>query len=1054
MRRNQSFLSLVLLACSLTGSSFSQEITSLVLIDAKRDIELNPLNEKNTVDLEELNSDEISISAKILGKIGSVAFFVNNDLIQVENNPPYALVGNKGDDFYSWKPNLETYNITVQIFSGRSGKGLLLDTHSIEIVFTKSLTQPKINSLILVDAESDQDIAPIAEGAIFNLNRLNTSKLNIRAEVSPNTESVQFGYQDNPIYHLENLPVYAIGGNSGDDYRDWPFELGENLVSAQAFSENKAGGEPGAKFEVNFSIIDEPETPNLPVVLRLNSGGQKVTIDGITFEEDDYHQGDGKSYSNPNIEEINGTDLDEVYKSERSTTSNLGSFGYEIPVTNGTYLVRLHFSEIYWGATSGGSGGNGKRIFDVTLEDRAVLQNFDMNAETLPMTAIVKEFETSVVDNELNIFFQATVNQPKIAAIEIFGNGNILQEKSCGLTNLANSEFSKVESHSVKIDGKLYVLAGFLSGLKVTPATEIYDPQTNRWSSGAPMPLAVTHMGAVGVGDEIWIISGFAGNHPGVATDRVQIYNTKDDFWYEGPPIPEPRGSGAAVFNEGKIHFFGGLLPNRFTDVGDHYVLDVNDLEAGWQNAAPLPNPRNHLSAASVNGLIYAIGGQYGHDRGVSDQNLLHEYDPISDTWTRKADLPTARSHFEPGTMVHNEKIIIVGGRKGNTFFSEVTEYDPAKDSWTEKCELPTKLLAPAAKVFGDKLIVANGGENGTCCPKNTTIAMTIEPETKGMPDLNILVYHETNGFRHGSIEAGIAMIEGFADEFNWNITVSDQSSHFNPEFLNTINTVIWLNTSGNNLLTTSEQIAFENYIQRGGGFIGIHAATDTYRDGSWPWYNDLVGGIVQTAPNHTPNNTNNTLQIVNNHVTVNHLGTTWEKLDEYYYWDLNGGYLSPDNIVLIKTEATGANSYDRSRPITWYKLFDGGKSFYTALGHNASDYETDENFKKMILEAIFWTGNHDFSNLDETPLQSSLLAESIKVYPIPANDNVFIYSEYFNPDNPASYKLYTMEGKLVQHGQLIGENTKVNLAGMLDGYLLLLISNKDVTLTKLIIVR
>ncbi|HKL39087.1 MAG TPA: ThuA domain-containing protein, partial [Cryomorphaceae bacterium] len=111
-----------------------------------------------------------------------------------------------------------------------------------------------------------------------------------------------------------------------------------------------------------------------------------------------------------------------------------------------------------------------------------------------------------------------------------------------------------------------------------------------------------------------------------------------------------------------------------------------------------------------------------------------------------------------------------------------------------------------------------------------------VEPD-----DFRVLIFHKTNGFRHGSINAGIDMIEEFGVENNWIVEDSQNSSVFNEANLSTVDVVVWLNTSGNNLLTVAEQDAFEAYIQNGGGFVGFHAATDTYRNQSWPWYNDLV---------------------------------------------------------------------------------------------------------------------------------------------------------------------------------------------------------------------
>ncbi len=142
---------------------------------------------------------------------------------------------------------------------------------------------------------------------------------------------------------------------------------------------------------------------------------------------------------------------------------------------------------------------------------------------------------------------------------------------------------------------------------------------------------------------------------------------------------------------------------------------------------------------------------------------------------------------------------------------------------------------------------------------------------------------------------------------------------------------------------------------------MGIHAATDTYRDRSWPWYNDLVGAIVQSNPNHTSNNHENVLEISNaRHPAVKHLSGTWEKAEEYYYWDQNGGWLYDQNDILLTVRQTKGpngqvNAYDRKREMAWYKEFDGGRSFYTALGHNGKDYREDSLFIKHVEGGILW---------------------------------------------------------------------------------------------------
>ncbi|MBT2595494.1 choice-of-anchor D domain-containing protein [Arthrobacter sp. ISL-72] len=150
--------------------------------------------------------------------------------------------------------------------------------------------------------------------------------------------------------------------------------------------------------------------------IRINAGGPAVSTGGLNWLADAYFTG-GKTYTNPQVTQIAGTTDDALYLSERS---GAGGFGYAIPVPSGNYTVKLHFAEIYHGATGGGPGGTGKRIFNVNLEaGTPEITNLDLNANVAPMTAYILTQQLNVTDGTLNIDFTATVDEPKISAIEI-----------------------------------------------------------------------------------------------------------------------------------------------------------------------------------------------------------------------------------------------------------------------------------------------------------------------------------------------------------------------------------------------------------------------------------------------------------------------------------------------------------------------------------------------------------------------------------------------------------------------------------------------------------
>ncbi len=454
------------------------------------------------------------------------------------------------------------------------------------------------------------------------------------------------------------------------------------------------------------------------VITRVSCGGTSQMLSGgRVFEADTFFTG-GKIFTNPSIADIAGTDDDLLYLKERSTSDDAGSFTYNIPVSPGAYTVRLHFAEIYFGATDGGPGGAGNRVFSVAIEQQPALTDYDIYQEAGAMTAVVKTFEAIVTDGTLTLDFTASINQPSVSAIEVL-KSSASPPAGCDWTSLAPSPVGRKEGQSAVVNGSMYTFGGYYGNLQVSSRTEVYDPQNNQWIELAPIPRPVTHVGAVVADQSVWLIGGFEGDHPGPVTDAVQVYNTVTDTWDFGPSLPAPCGSGAAALLGRKIHVFGGVLSDRHTDTGNHYVLDLDDVAAGWQAAAPLPEPRNHLGGAATGGKIYAIGGQTGHDGGRSNTPFLHAYDPATNSWTRLADLPGNRSHFEPGTIVLDGKIIIVGGSDDNTDYADVLTYDPASNGWSKQCDLPSTLVAPFAKVIdGNRLIVAQGALDNGAVPE------------------------------------------------------------------------------------------------------------------------------------------------------------------------------------------------------------------------------------------------------------------------------------------------------------------------------------------------
>ena len=163
-------------------------------------------------------------------------------------------------------------------------------------------------------------------------------------------------------------------------------------------------------------------------ILRLNCGGEEISYGDTVFTEDNFFGGNTMDFENTAITDVLETTMDDIYIQQRTAVDNLGSFEYTIPITNGTYKLRLHFAEIFYGAPAGGMANSNARVFDVEVEGALLLENFDVFNEAGAITAIIKEFEVTIEDQELNIRTSASVDRPVLSAIEVLGDGQIISQ--------------------------------------------------------------------------------------------------------------------------------------------------------------------------------------------------------------------------------------------------------------------------------------------------------------------------------------------------------------------------------------------------------------------------------------------------------------------------------------------------------------------------------------------------------------------------------------------------------------------------------------------------
>lgn len=210
-----------------------------------------------------------------------------------------------------------------------------------------------------------------------------------------------------------------------------------------------------------------------------------------------------------------------------------------------------------------------------------------------------------------------------------------------------------------------------------------------------------------------------------------------------------------------------------------------------------------------------------------------------------------------------------------------------------------------------------------------------------------LLVYTRTEGWHHSSIPAGIQAIQQWGAQHGFAVDTTTDPTRFTDRILKRYQAIIFCNTTGN-VLNAKQQAAFERYIQAGGGFVGIHSASDTEYD--WSWYGQLVGARFASHPLH-PGIRKATVVVADTAFPgMNQLPARWERSDEWYnFRDL---YTGIHVLAWLDENTYVGGTLGAHHPISWYHDFDGGRAFYTGMGHTEESYQ-DSTFLRHLAGGI-----------------------------------------------------------------------------------------------------
>jgi uncharacterized protein len=232
-----------------------------------------------------------------------------------------------------------------------------------------------------------------------------------------------------------------------------------------------------------------------------------------------------------------------------------------------------------------------------------------------------------------------------------------------------------------------------------------------------------------------------------------------------------------------------------------------------------------------------------------------------------------------------------------------------------------------------------------------------------------ILIFSKSNGFRDDpSVNAAAAALKTIAGREHWSTFFTDNAAVFNAPALKRFDAVVWNNVSGD-VLTVSQRNDFKNYVENGGGFVGLHGSGgDFFYD--WDWYPDSLLGARFKAHPMSPQFQAAKLKIDDSKSPiVRGLQPEWTMTDEWYSFKTNPRKNGADVLVTLdeSTYQPMAGKLDLrmgDHPIAWTQCIGKGRSFYTAIGHRPESY-TEPNTNRLIEQAVAWAASLGHSSCE-----------------------------------------------------------------------------------------
>ncbi len=283
-------------------------------------------------------------------------------------------------------------------------------------------------------------------------------------------------------------------------------------------------------------------------------------------------------------------------------------------------------------------------------------------------------------------------------------------------STLPTLDTPKSHSPTLTYQGKIYVFGGGGDHFDSLNSTQIFDPATGKWSTGTPMPTPRSGSAYALVDGKIYVIGGMHKPKDGkfFFLKNMEIYDPETDSWSTGPDMGHLHDYPACTMLDGKIYVLGGHHPEATeggpsTDPGFEVCERFDPQTGEWEQIASLLTPRFALSAVNYQGRIYTMGGVACTPEGFRNFDHLECYDPASNQWSMVEEFKLPYETAGQGSVVIGDQLYVFGGYSGDGICNKVNCYNFSTQKWTALDDMPDTRAAMGITVL-DKTVYLIGG--------------------------------------------------------------------------------------------------------------------------------------------------------------------------------------------------------------------------------------------------------------------------------------------------------------------------------------------------------